>query len=527
MWTGSCAIVVHVMNNFLSTFSSRNYRFALLYSGMLLAGVGVAAFAVGEAADKPVKPTITLKQDNKAVNRGTLEMASFSKIAKLVAPSVVKITTETKGRTVQMQQDNPFGNDPFFRQFFGNRAPMYREAPQAGLGSGVIISSDGYIVTNNHVIDKADKVLITFNDGRELKAKVVGRDPKTDVAVVKVEAKDLPAIVFADSAQVEVGDRVLAIGNPFGIGETVTSGIVSAKSRRPGIGLDYEDFIQTDAAINPGNSGGALVDIDGRLIGINTAILSRSGGFQGVGLAIPTHIVKSVANSLVQNGKVVRGYLGVTIQPLTPSIAERLEVTETKGALISEVRPNSPAAKAGLQSGDVITELNGVKIEDSSRVSLTIGQTAPGTKVELTVIRKGKPEKISVTVGTLKAASRVRANADDDSDSAEDDSLSSNDSGDVGVLNGVSVTDIDNNTRRQLDIPTRVRGALINEVDPNSPAARAGLKSGDVILEINHKMVRNAEDAVKLSEDQSSKKTLLKLWSRGSIIFMVVDESAE
>jgi serine protease Do len=272
--------------------------------------------------------------------------------------------------------------------------PQMREQPQSGLGSGVIISADGYIVTNNHVVDGADSVTVTFGDGRVLKARVVGRDPQTDIAVVKVDAKDLPAIKFAESAKAEVGDRVLAIGNPFGIGETVTTGIVSAKGRRPNLGLAYEDFIQTDAAINPGNSGGALVDIDGRLIGLNTAILSRSGGFQGVGLAVPSDLVRNVVDNLVQNGKVVRGFIGVRIQDVTPDLAESFGLKDHAGALVAEVTPGSPAAKAGLKDGDVITEVEGKAIADSGQLRMAVSQTAPGTKLALGVLRDGKTENL-------------------------------------------------------------------------------------------------------------------------------------
>ena len=285
--------------------------------------VGVLALAgvfAGVRAAQTSTSAIDLKRDTTPVARGQLEAASFSSVVKRVAPSVVKITTETKAKRVAANAaDMPGLDNPMLRQFFGGRLPEMQTQPQSGLGSGVIISADGYIATNNHVVDGADTVTVALTDGREFTAKVIGRDPQTDLAVVKIDAKGLPAITLADSAKTEIGDRVLAIGNPFGIGETVTSGIVSAKGRNVGILADvegFEDFIQTDAAINPGNSGGALVDVDGRLIGINTAILSRSGGFQGVGLAVPANLVSQVADSLVKTGKVVRGYLGVNIQTI-------------------------------------------------------------------------------------------------------------------------------------------------------------------------------------------------------------------
>jgi serine protease Do len=348
----------------------------------------------------------------------------------------------------------------------------------------------------------------------------VGRDSQTDIAVIKVEAKDLPAITLAESAQVEVGDRVLAVGNPFGIGQTVTSGIVSATSRRAGLGLAYEDFIQTDAAINPGNSGGALVDVTGRLIGINTAILSRSGGSQGVGLAVPTDLVRHVVDNLIKSGKVVRGYLGVTTQNLTPALAESFKLEDRTGAIITSVRPNSPAEKAGLREGDIIVAFEGKPVTDASRLSLTVGQTTPGTKAEITVLRDGKEEKLSVTTGKLPRQRSANSRMQDD----DDDRYADNDS-DSGVLNGVAVSDLDAASRRQLGVPARVAGALITDVDPNSASAHAGLQPGDVIMEINHQPVASADDAVRLSEDDSNKKTLLKLWSRGGTVFAVVDET--
>jgi len=473
----------------------------------LLAGV--------HGAQSNTNPAIALKHDDQPVARGQLEPASFSGVVKRVAPSVVKITTETHARRVAMNSNEaPMLNDPMLRQFFGGRVPEMREGPQAALGSGVIISTDGYIATNNHVVDGADKVTVTLDDGRELTARVVGRDAATDVAVVKVDAQNLPAITFADSAKVEVGDRVLALGNPFGIGETVTSGIVSATSRRAGLGLAYEDFIQTDAAINPGNSGGPLVDIEGRLVGLNTAILSRSGGSQGVGLAVPANLVSQISDSLVLHGKVVRSYIGVNIQDITPALADSFGLANRKGALIADVQPGSPAAKAGLKSGDVITAIDGHAVEDASKVGLTISTITPETKVGLDYLRDGKASHVDV-VTTVKPGTRQSR--------SEDEGISSND--DVGVLNGVAVDDLDQAARREMNLPNHLKGAVITNVAPDSAAARSGLSAGDVILEINHQPVTSAKDAVDFSTTAQSKKTLLKLWSHGSTIFAVVDET--
>jgi serine protease Do len=501
------------MNSHTSLF---NRRKALWAAGTLaLAG----AFAAG-AQSVNSKPAVEVKRDTQPVNRGPLEHGSFSSVIKRVAPSVVKITTSTKARKVATTgQEFPGFDNPLFRQFFGGRIPEIQQPPQSGLGSGVIISEDGYIATNNHVVQGADEVIVALDDGRELKAKVVGRDPQTDIAVIKVNATDLPAITFADSSKIEVGDRVLAIGNPFGIGETVTTGIVSAKGRRPGLGLDYEDFVQTDAAINPGNSGGALVDVDGRLVGINTAILSRSGGFQGVGLAVPANLVSQVADGLVKHGKVVRGYLGVGAQDVTPSLAETLGVKAKSGALVSDVQPDSPAEKGGLKNGDVITAVNGTKIEDANRLTFTIGAIAPGTKLDLEVLRDGKTEKLTVTTGERPA--NVARNSRNGRNSGPE-GLADNDE---GVLNGVHVDDIAPQMRSQLNLPARLKGAVITNVEPDSAAAKAGLRPGDVILEINKQPVTSAQDAVELSTKAESKKTLLRLYSRGSTIFVVVDES--
>ena len=480
------------------------------------------AFAAGaQSVNGNSKPAVAVKRDAQPVKRGTLEAASFSEVVKRVSPSVVKITTVTKAKKAAARtgQLPPGFDNPMFREFFGGRAPELRQAPQNGLGSGVIISTDGYVATNNHVIDGADTVTVALNDGREFTAKVVGRDPQTDIAVIKVDATDLPAVIFADTAKIEVGDRVLAIGNPFGIGETVTSGIVSAKGRNLGILADvegYEDFIQTDAAINPGNSGGALVDIDGRLVGINTAILSRNGGFQGVGLAVPANLVSHVAESLVKTGKVVRGYLGVNIQNITPALMDSFELKSNKGALVADVVPEAPAAKAGLEQGDVITALNGQPVTDANNLKLQVSSFAPGTKLNLEVLREGQTRRITATTGERPGSRR----------NPQAESFSQRENKDEGVLNGVAVEDIAPQMRRQLNLPARLKGAIVSNVEPDSAAAKAGLRAGDVVLEINKQQVTSAQEAAELSAKADSKKTLLRLYSRGSTIFMVVDETA-
>ena len=469
----------------------------------------LAGALAGPVCAQESHPAIVLQRDMQPVARGQLEVSSFSEVVKRVGPSVVKITTQIKAPKSMLVPNG-------FPGFDGNNAPEVRPMPQGGVGSGVIISQDGYIATNNHVIDGARDVTVTLTDAREFAAKVVGRDEQTDIAVIKVDARELPAVTFADTSKIEVGDRVLAIGNPFGIGETVTSGIVSAKGRQIGIlaGVQgYEDFIQTDAAINPGNSGGALVDVAGRLVGINTAILSRNGGFQGVGLAVPANMVAQVADSLVKTGKVVRGYLGVNIQNVTPALAESLALPDTKGALISEVVADAPAAEAGLQEGDVIVAVNGQPVEDANELKLQVSAVAPGSKLSLEILRGGEKRAFSA-VSSERPGYRLGAQ-----------SIEPFSQRDEGALKGVAVDDINPEARRQLNIPARLNGAVITSVAPDSAAAKAGIRRGDVILEINKQPVNSAEDAVELTAGIEGKKSLVKLWARGSKVFVVVDET--
>jgi serine protease Do len=490
------------MKHFVARLLSRS-KAALIF--FAIAGVAAAL----EAAEDS---TIALKRDMEPVSRDRSEAPSYADVVKRVSPSVVKITTEVSenGSPVDMDELRAFG--------LRRMPPEMRKVPRGGgLGSGVIISAKGYIATNNHVVDGADRVTVTLTDGRVFPAKVVGRDKQTDIAVIKVNADNLPAVTLADTSKTEVGDRVLAIGNPFGIGETVTSGIVSAKGRNVGILADvegYEDFIQTDAAINPGNSGGALVDVDGRLLGINTAILSRSGGSQGVGLAVPANMVAQVAESLVKSGKVVRGFLGVNIQDLTPVLAESFSLSTNKGALVSEVSSGGPADQAGVQGGDIVVALNDRPVTDANDLKLQVSVLPPGSQLNLEVFRNGEKKRLMATSGE-RPDSRSGGRLSESTPRQEDE----------GALNGVAVDDLNAETRRQLNIPSRIKGAVITGVAPDSAAAQAGLRQGDVIMEINKRAVNSAEDAVAASAKVDSKKSLVKLWSRGSTIFVVVDES--
>jgi serine protease Do len=500
-------------------------------SALVLGGALVAGGLVWAANEHPgsakrleshAAPTTEIKPSAALANPKGM---SFAPIVKKVAPSVVRVAVMSKARlTANEEGSGGWGlpdlpNNPFFRRFFGDefgngspRQPM-RMPPQKGEGSGVIVSKDGYILTNNHVVDNADEVKVFLQDGREFDAKVVGRDPKTDVAVLHVKASDLPAIPIADSDQVEVGDVVLAVGNPFGIGQTVTMGMVSAKGRAP-LGLDYEDFIQTDAAINPGNSGGALVDTEGRLIGINTAILSRSGGNQGIGFAIPANLANEVMTSLVKNGHVIRGYLGVTIQDVNPALAKEFKLKEREGALVSDVLSGGPGAKSGLASGDVITDFNGRKVTDSRQLKLRVAETRPGESVPVKVLRNGDSVTLQVKVGELPGEERV-IQARHESASHEE------------TLKGVGVADLTHQNREQFKVPEKIQGALITSVEEDSAAANAGLKAGDVILEINRQKVNGASEAVNLTEKAKDKVTLVRVWSHGGIRYVVVDESKE
>jgi len=488
-----------------------------LGAAALVAGSALAVNQTDKPQSKPAVGTARVEVDATPVARATGTYTSFAPVVKKVVPGVVKLVVTTKTPAASMPDWFGF-SDPFWRRFFGdqfsgrtpNRHPNIPR--QYGLGSGVVVTRDGYILTNNHVVDKADEVKVTLHDGREFIAKVVGRDPKSDVAVIKIDAKDLPYVPMADSDNVEVGDIVLAIGNPYGVGQTVTTGIVSATGRG-GLGIEeYEDFIQTDAAINPGNSGGALVDVEGRLIGINTAIFSRSGGSQGIGFAIPANLARNVMDNLVQFGRVSRGYLGVMIQDVTPALAREFKLKDQRGALIGDVIPDAPADKAGLKNGDVVVEYNGKDVRDSRNLKLAVGETKPGTAVPVKILRDGRTRNLEVTVQEIPGTEKVS----ESTGSAATD---------TGTLNGVGVTDLDARAREELKAPDSVKGVIVTEVEPGSAAAEAGLRPGDIIQEINREPVKTAEEAVRLTEHPKDKITLLRVWRDGGSRYIVVDES--
>jgi serine protease Do len=484
-------------------------------AALLLAGVVFGVVASSRALDWP---SADVKTDDAPIARAGKFTASYAAVVKKAAPAVVNIsTTKIIKLDPRRQFMMPF-DDPFFRQFFGDRfngQAMPRTQKQNSLGSGVIVTKDGYIITNNHVVDGADEIKVTLSDKKtELDAKIVGRDPKTDIAIVKINGKDLPFATLANSDQVEVGDVVLAIGSPFGLARSVTMGIVSAVGRG-GMGIeDYEDFIQTDAAINPGNSGGALVDAEGRVIGINTAILSRTGGNQGVGFAVPINLAKNVMTSLLKSGKVERGFLGVAIQDITPALAKEFKVPETGGALVGDVTEKSAAGEAGIKSGDVIIELNGKAVSDARNLRLIVGQMTPGTKVSVKVLRQGAEKSFDVVLKAMPAEDQGAMGGKPEQDGEESD-----------AMNGVTVGDITPGIRQELNLPSRLQGAVITDIDPTTPAYDAGLREGDVVIEINRQPVKDAESAVEISKHIKTKQILLRVYSRGAIHFVVVDES--
>jgi serine protease Do len=438
----------------------------------------------------------------------------FSGIAKVTMPAVVNISTS---RTVRQTGApvSPFMNDPMFRQFFGDQFnkqfQVPRERREASLGSGVIVSADGYIVTNAHVIDKADEIKVLLADKREFTGKVIGADPKTDIAVIRISARDLPVIAWGDSEKIEVGEYVLAIGNPFGLNSTITLGIVSAVGRA-NMGIeDYENFIQTDAAINPGNSGGALVNTRGELVGINTAIYSRSGGSMGIGFAIPSNMARGVMDSLVKTGKVVRGYLGVSIQDVNPKIAKQLSLKNAKGALVSDVVAGSPAAGAGIQTGDVITQFDGKAVDNNTALRNRVAETPVGKTVAVEVLRNNKPFTLNI---------RIAEQPKDMSAKGENVQAGEKST----ALAGLEVRNIGRDDAHQLNLPRGLQGVLIADVESGSAAEAAGIQAGDVIVELNRQPVRNIDDfrrmGSKLGKDDGA---LLLLVRQGGKIFVAIN----
>jgi Do/DeqQ family serine protease len=498
--------------------------YGALVAGLLLAGLlsGAAMNAkglmpFGSGGDKV---PIYIASDSRAADPVTLN-AGFAPVARAVTPAVVTVQTSSRIRRQQIHFFDepfwPFESDPFHDFFFRRgtpdddesqtprrQTPRRRQSPEdrgqlapSGLGSGVIVSPDGYILTNNHVVDGADKVEVILKDRRSFTAKVVGADPPSDIAVLKIDGGGFPTIALGDSNKVEVGDVVLAVGNPLGVGQTITMGIISAKGRstRASSGSgSYEDFLQTDAAINHGNSGGALVNLKGELIGIPSQILSQTGANIGIGFAIPTAMARNVMDQLIKNGKVRRGKLGVTITDLTQDLASQFGFKGTQGALVQDTEPGQPAERAGVKAGDIVTEFQGQRVEDSSRLRNLVAQAPPGSTVRFKVWRDGAERELTATLSEMDPKA-VAAGAARGGSSPTGSALS-----------GVSVESLTSETARRWNLPQSARGVVITDVDPDSGAADAGLQRGDVIEEVNRQPVASPgefEAALKKAGKQS------------------------
>jgi serine protease Do len=479
----------------------------------------VGAFALGAAlfVGHGNVHAATAIDDNSVEALTALDHA-MEAVAARVTPAVVNVavTARSTGETDAsngMTQSLP----PGLQQFFG-QMPQQPAQPQIehGVGSGIIISPDGYIVTNNHVVDGATNIKVTLNDRRILSAKVVGVDKLNDLAVLKVNASNLPSIAWGDSTKLQPGQTVLAFGSPFGYFQfSVTRGIVSAVNRPNPYSDDPRkpgNFIQTDAAINPGNSGGALVNAHGELVGINTFIITNSGSFAGAGFAIPSQIVRSTAEQLIKNGKVEHGYLGISMNDVTPENAHFFNLQDASGAIVAQVTPDSPASRGGLQQGDVITRVNDIDVVNGSTLQVAVSEMTPGTKISLGVIRNGKPVTLSLTVGEFHGNSEVASN--DTSDGA--------DGAKTGKL-GLAVSNLTADARQQINAPEQIHGVVVQSVRPASPADDAGIQPGDVILEVNRKAAESASQfASEVHQNQQGKDLLLLVWSKGNASYRTI-----
>lgn len=486
------------MNSHAHSTGARTWRHPVGKAGaagaMLLTG-GLLGYSATPGADAPA--TATVKSTAEAITRAVGPASqSYAAVVEAVAPAVVTIRSE--GRARRISQELP----PALRDFFGNGLPRRQQpAPRVGgLGSGVVVRADGYILTNHHVVDGADEVNVELADGRSFKAEVVGSDAASDLAVLKVEGTTLQTLVLGDSDAVAVGDVVLAVGNPLGVGQTVTMGIVSAKGRATG-GTSFEDFIQTDAPINQGNSGGALVSTRGELVGINSQILSPSGGNIGIGFSIPANMARNVMTQLIEHGEVRRGMLGVTIQPVTADLARSLNLDTVRGALVNSVQPDSPAAKADVRRGDVITAVGGREVTDANDLRNRVAQVQPGSRLKLTVVRDGTPRTLEVTVSELKSAGAARQGAGE------------GDEGDPTGF-GMGVQPLTPELARSLGVAPG-RGVVVASLDPAGRAAAAGLREGDVIEEVDGTPVTSVDTL----------RTLLRKGERPALLLVHRDEA--
>jgi serine protease Do len=453
-----------------------------------------------------------------AKNATPISLADFKNgFASVLQPALPAVVNISSTKIVKSQNNNvpDIFNDPMFRQFFGNQLPQFPRGPQSerefGLGSGVIVNPDGYILTNNHVVAEASDVEVFTQDQRKFKAKVIGTDPLTDVAVIKIEATGLPTLTLGDSSTLKVGDVVFAIGQPFGIGETATMGIVSATGRALGQHIEhYENFIQTDAAINPGNSGGALIDLRGNLVGINTAIISgggEEGGNEGIGFAIPINMAHKVMDQIVEHGKVIRGYLGVSIQGVDPDMAKAFGLTHGGGALIGDVSPDTPASKAGLERGDIVLDLDGQPVNGPDDLSVRVSEMAPGSMAHLKIFRSGQEKNVDVTLGEYPEKAMAKAQAGGQAPSG---------------LKGIRVQNLTPDIARQLNLPSMTTGVVVSDIDPSSAAAESGLQRGDVIQEVNRKPVHNTEEYHEALAGTGNQSVLLLINRGGTTHYVVV-----
>ena len=447
---------------------------AVLVAGLVL---GAAGIAIAHSTQKAVSnPPATLKfaDSNEGPSR-----TSYAPVVKNVLPSVVNISSS---KVVKVDHQTSQQMEPFFRQFFGDGEGPFeapRDRREKSLGSGVIVSPEGYVLTNNHVVDGATEVKVTLSDKREYVAKIVGTDPKTDVAVLKIDAQNLKPVTLGDSSKVEVGDTALAIGNPFGVGQTVTRGIISATGRG-NLGIeDYEDFLQTDAPINPGNSGGALINDRGELVGINTAILTHSQGSEGIGFAVPVNLARQVMDQILKNGKVERAFMGILPQDMTPEMAKAFGQKDARGVVVGDVTANSPAAESGVRRGDILLEVDGKPVATANELRMTISMMQPGTDVRLKVLRDGSEHQISVKLGEMPTETAMVK--PDGSDSTK-------------ALDGVEVSNLSPEMADKLGLPAASKGVVVTDVDPSSKVADSGLRKGDVIQEVNHESVKNVSE---------------------------------
>lgn len=449
------------------------------------------------------------------VDRTTLTerpaIQSYAATVDRAAPAVITVRSEKR---VRAPRQFPFGDEPFFRDFFGGRSPR-QNAPRMrrGLGSGVIVSQDGYCLTNHHVIDGAEEIRVETADGRAFDAKLVGSDPASDLAVLKIDAKKLPVLTLGNSDQVRIGDVVLALGNPLGVGQTVTMGIISAKGRSTGLGDgSYEDFLQTDAPINQGNSGGPLVNTAAELIGINSQILSTSGGSIGIGFAIPSNMARNVMDQLIKTGHVRRAQLGIGVQQVTPEIAKSLGI-EPRGVLINSVAPRSAADKAGLRRGDVILALDGQPVSDTNAFRNKIAALAPGSEATLTIRREGREQQVRAKLGELAAPK-------DESEESENGAEPPERTG--GQL-GISVEPLTPEIARQLEVPAGTKGLAVAEVMPGGPASEAGIEAGDVIVEANGRPINSPEELKAALSSAGSKPVLLLIRRGDTTVYVPVE----